>query len=109
MATSPARAATAGIASPNAMHLAAATVKRKNTETDVPISPPTRWNASKRLCSALAAKATPAEAIATTEAWPSEKKKPTPTGRWPSCISLRVTLSIAAIWSASTACRKPKL
>ena len=27
--------------------------------------------------------------------WPSEKKKPTPSGRWPSLISLRVVLSIA--------------
>jgi hypothetical protein len=35
--------------------------------------------------------------------WPREKKKPTATGRLPCCISLRVTLSIAAMWSASTA------
>ena len=41
--------------------------------------------------------------------WPSEKKSPTPTGRWPSCISLRVVLSIAAMWSASTAWRRPNV
>ena len=29
--------------------------------------------------------------------WPSEKNKPTATGRLPSCISLRVTLSMAAM------------
>ena len=38
-----------------------------------------------------------------------EKKKPTPTGRLPCCISLRVTLSIAAMWSASTAWRRPNV
>ena len=40
----------------------------------------------------------------TTVEWPSEKKKPTPTGalRRPA-ISLRVVLSIAAMWSASNA------
>ena len=30
-------------------------------------------------------------------------RSPTPIGRCPACISLRVTLSIAAMWSASTA------
>ena len=39
--------------------------------------------------------------------WPSEKKKPADSGRLPSCMSLRTTLSIAAMWSASTACRSP--
>ena len=29
--------------------------------------------------------------------WPSEKKKPTATGRFPSCINFRVTLSMAAM------------
>ena len=42
-------------------------------------------------------------------AWPREKKNPTASGRRPSCISLRVMLSIAAMWSASKACRSPKL
>ena len=40
---------------------------------------------------------------------PSEKKRPTPTGRWPSCMSFRVVLSIAAMWSASTAWRSPNV
>ena len=43
------------------------------------------------------------DASTTTVEWPSEKNRPTVTGRFFSCISLRVTLSIAAIWSASTA------
>ena len=40
---------------------------------------------------------------------PSEKKKPTLSGRWPSAISLRVVLSIAPMWSASNACRSPSV
>ena len=40
---------------------------------------------------------------------PSEKKKPTLSGRWPSAISLRVVLSIALMWSASNACRSPSV
>src|SRR6202795_5065247 len=38
---------------------------------------------------------------------PSEKNRPTDTGRLPSCISLRTTLSMVAMWSASTAWRSP--
>ena len=40
--------------------------------------------------------------------WPSAKKKPTLSGRWPSAISFRVVLSIAAMWSASKAWRTPE-
>jgi len=35
--------------------------------------------------------------------------KPTDSGRFPSCMSLRTTLSMAAIWSASTAWRSPNV
>ena len=45
----------------------------------------------------------------TTVECPSEKKKPTLVGRWPSAISLRVVLSIAAMWSASNAWRIPSV
>jgi hypothetical protein len=45
----------------------------------------------------------------TTLEWPSEKKNPTDSGRLPSFTSLRVVLSIAAMWSASTACRMPRV
>ena len=41
--------------------------------------------------------------------WPRENQKPTDIGRWPSAISLRVVLSIAAMWSASKACRMPRV
>ena len=41
--------------------------------------------------------------------WPSEKKNPTVSGRLPSWTSLRVVLSIAAMWSASKACRIPRV
>ena len=41
--------------------------------------------------------------------WPRENQKPTETGRLPSAISLRVVLSMAAMWSASNACRMPKV
>ena len=41
--------------------------------------------------------------------WPSEKKKPTLSGRLPSAISLRVVLSMAAMWSASKAWRIPSV
>jgi hypothetical protein len=40
---------------------------------------------------------------------PSEKKDPTLIGRLPSDMSLRVVLSIAAMWSASKACRSPSV
>ena len=48
------------------------------------------------------------DSATTTVEWPSEKKSPTATGRCPSDISLRVVLSMAAMWSASTAWRTPK-
>ncbi len=40
---------------------------------------------------------------------PSEKKNPTLKGRFFSAISLRVVLSIAAMWSASKAWRIPSV
>ena len=45
----------------------------------------------------------------TTLEWPREKKKPTDSGRLPSLTSLRVVSSIAAMWSASKACRMPSV
>ena len=39
--------------------------------------------------------------------WPSEKKTPTVVARRPDATSRRVTLSIAAMWSASTPWRQP--
>lgn len=70
---------------------------RKNTETNVPTTPPTSINPGKRRCRLLAVRARTREAANTTVEWPSEKKSPTVMGRVPSCINLRVMLSIAAM------------
>ena len=70
---------------------------RKAAETEVPITPPMLANPSSRSRNAAAVTATPIEASTTTVEWPSEKKSPTASGRLPSCISLRVTLSMAAM------------
>src|SRR2546430_8844511 len=43
-----------------------------------------------RDCRLLAVAAIAVAATITTVEWPSAKKRPTPIGRWPSCISLRV-------------------
>ena len=75
----------------------------------MPTSPPTARNASIRCCKASVVQAMAADPSSTIVEWPRENMKPTVIGRFPSCISLRVTLSIAAIWSASTAWRRPKL
>ena len=81
---------------------------RNSAETSVPMTPPTFLNGSKWLEITLVVAATPATARATTVEWPRAKNRPTQSGRLPSCISLRVTLSMAAMWSASTAWRRPK-
>ena len=70
---------------------------RKNTDTNVPITPPTSINPGKRCCRRLSVRAMISEAANTTVEWPSEKKRPTVIGRLPSCINLRVMLSIAAM------------
>ena len=54
-------------------------------------------------------KLSPTASSSTTLEWPSEKKKPVPSGRFPSPTSLRVVLSMAAMWSASKACRMPNV
>ena len=70
---------------------------RKHTETNVPTTPPTSINPGKRCCTLLAVRAMMTEAANTTVEWPREKKRPTVIGRLPSCINLRVMLSIAAM------------
>jgi len=60
---------------------AAATKKRNDTETNVPITPPTALNEAKRFSRAPVARAMATEAIITIVEWPSEKKNPTATGR----------------------------
>ena len=80
---------------------------RNSAETLVPTMPPIARNRSNEPASASAVPATPAAARTTTVECPSAKKNPIATGRCPSLISLRVTLSMAAMWSASTAWRSP--
>ncbi len=89
--------------------LAAAIRNRKATDTPVPISPPTSFMASNRSCSAAVVAAMSSDSPTTTVEWPSENHRPTDSGRWPSSISLRVTLSMAAMWSASKAWRSPNV
>ena len=79
------------------MMLAIAMANRNNADTKVPTMPPKLLNASKRPCNSVVATAIATVSATTIVEWPSEKNRPTPTGRRPSCINLRVTLSIAAM------------
>jgi hypothetical protein len=91
---------------------------RKDADTIVPKNPPKRSRleplfdtAEKTVLSAT----TMAIPIATTTLeWPREKKNPNPNGRGlpvpcRSPSTLRVVLSMAEMWSASKACRKPSV
>ncbi len=89
------------------MRLASPMASRKNADTSVPTMPPTSWKSSSWLCSAAALAAMIAEAMMTIDECPSEKKNPTVSGFFFSCMSLRTTLSMAAMWSASNAWRRP--
>ena len=83
-------------------------ISNKNSaDTAVPITLPV--SCSQLICwpKAVAVAAIAAEASTTIDEWPNENQAPTAKGRRPCCIILRVTLSIAAIWSASTAWRNP--
>ncbi len=63
----------------------------------VEIMPPISLNASMRSLSAEVARTMMATPSTTSAEWPMEKKNPTENGRLPCCISLRTTLSIAAM------------
>ncbi len=93
--------------------LIAAMSSRKQPETRVPTSPAEVWRVEESLSTCPASARTPKESsrqrAKTTEEWPSENQKPTESGRLPSAMSLRVVLSIAAMWSASKACRMPSV
>ncbi len=77
--------------------LTIAIANRNNADAAVPINPPISLNASRRSPSSGVAAARPATTSATTAEWPRAKNRPTVTDRRPACISLRVTLSIAAM------------
>ena len=86
--------------------------KRNPLEASVPTIPRT-WRAGEASSSsapaAFAAEITSSANTTTIAACPSAKKNPTDFGRALSAVSFRVTLSIAAIWSASNACRRPSM
>ncbi len=63
----------------------------------VATTPPISFQAAKCCCAAALIGAMIRTSATTTVAWPSEKKDPTASARRPSCINLRVMLSIAAI------------
>src|SRR5690242_19591136 len=75
--------------------------------------PVTPWSAEPPFSTGPASARTPTEnrnaSANTTVEWPREKKKPTLSGRLPSAMNLRVVLSIAAMWSASNAWRRPSV
>ncbi len=76
-----------------------------------PTTLPTLANPSNRSRSAPLVAATAAHVTTTTVLWPSEKKVPTVAGRVPgrAARSRRVVRSMAAMWSASRAWRRPRV
>ena len=74
-----------------------AMANRNVADTSVPTTLPIVLKFSNLDWSAVAVTAIAIESRTTIVEWPREKKKPAATGRFPSCISLRVTLSMAAI------------
>src|SRR5690242_13254670 len=86
---------------------------RNPPETSVPTAPPMLLSSplSETTPSTIHFTARPSATAMrrTTVEWPSEKKKPTPTGLRPFWRSFRVVLSIAEMWSASNACRNPNV
>ena len=84
-------------------------IQRNVPETPAPTYVPQSWKLGIFDLTVAAATARPVTSENTTVEWPSEKKKPTPSDRLSSCRNFRVVLSIAAMWSASNACRRPKV
>lgn len=82
---------------------------RKAAETDEPMIEPTSENAPKRFDIAAELAATMMEVMITIVECPREKNVPTVTGRWPEATRRRVMRSMADMWSASRACRRPRV
>ena len=86
---------------------------RNVPETSGPISPVAPCSADPSSSTAPLSPRTPTTtstpSARTIVECPSENQKPTLSGRCPSPISLRVVLSIAAMWSASKAWRSPSV
>ena len=91
-----------------------AAIRNRNTpDTMVPMMLVVYWSWEPEFltCSSSARmpKFSSSASTNTTLEWPSENQKPTDSGRWPSLTSFRVVLSMAAMWSASNACRMPRV
>ena len=82
---------------------------RKVPETPAPINPPRSFISGSRSRTVVAASAIPTASASTIVECPSEKKKPMPSGRLPRCSMKRTVSSIAAMWSASNAWRRPNM
>jgi hypothetical protein len=86
---------------------------RNEPETTGPTRPVALWRVESSFATAPLRPCTPTvtstPSAKTIVECPSEKKNPTLSGRWPSFMSLRVVLSIAAMWSASKAWRSPSV
>ena len=84
---------------------------RKAPATSVPIRPRVCAALESPSCTTPATDRTPTAssrlATSTTDEWPRENQNPVLTADRPSPTSLRVVLSIEAMWSASKACRTP--
>ena len=95
--------------------LSTPSTQRNTPDTDVPIRPVTECNSELPLTTGPASALTPIDnsraSPKTIVEWPSENQKPTDSGfgSGRSASSLRVALSTAAMWSASKACRSPKV
>ena len=91
----------------------AAIRNRKNPDTSVPMMLVVCWSCELAFFTwssrARMPKLSSMASTNTTLECPSEKQNPTDSGRFPSLTSLRVVLSIAAMWSASNACRMPSV
>ena len=84
-------------------------IQRNVPDTPAPAYAPQSWKPGMLDLTVVAATASPVTSENTTVEWPSEKKNPTPSDRLSSCRNFRVVLSIAAMWSASNAWRRPKV
>jgi hypothetical protein len=82
---------------------------RKADETDEPMIPPISEKESNRSLIAAELAATTMAVTMTIVLCPREKKVPTVTGRWPEATRRRVQRSMAAMWSASRAWRRPSV
>ncbi len=93
--------------------LSAAIRYRNVAASEVPMTPPRvsypDFGSTMAPKTARAAMASPAPATMMMQECPRAKKNPVPSGRRPSAVGLRVVLSIAEMWSASKACRAPRV